>query len=287
MFQGLRGKMNQHLGQFKVNHEIIFLTTVKELKQKGDQKDLEIKELEQKGEQRNLEIEELKKKNDEKDLTLNGLKHDFDELKIEFNQLTTSIKDNEKQTKTRFDEMKENQTQQSNKIDDLETFADRCSRIHFTLSEEFLRTNIHYNSTLFQNDYDKDEDVEEWNKIVKEVNEDENECAYLEKLQKSVNRYQETIYNPSYRKRLVNFCVFTPDLVLRCNEFIKVGCHKDIKHIRVKSYQYLANFSSEIEKLNEEKTFKIQNDEVCSFCIGNCLHVYLYSGLKRKIYLLP
>ena len=84
----------------------------------------------------------------------------------------------------------------------------------------------------------------------------------------------------------MNFCVFTPDLVLRCNEFIKVRCHKDIKRIFIKSYQYLANFSSEIEKLNEEKTFKIQNDEVCSFCIGNCLHVYLYSGLKRKIYLL-
>ena len=55
--------MNQHIDTSRVNHEIVILSTVKELKQKGGEKD--------------LEIEELKKKNDEKDTSLNELKRDF------------------------------------------------------------------------------------------------------------------------------------------------------------------------------------------------------------------
>ena len=172
--------MNQHIDTSKVKHDILLLTSVKELKANSQQKD--------------LEIEELKKKNNEKDTRYNGLKQDFEDLKNEFNQLTTNIENSKKQTKICFDEIKQNQTHQSNKIDNLETFADRSSKIHFTLSESKVQRNYRYSSTLLQQNYDVDKDVKEWNKIVEEVNKDDNKCLYLEILKHSVNRYKETIY---------------------------------------------------------------------------------------------
>ena len=62
LFQGLRGKMNQHIEQSRVNHEMLILSNVKELKQKSEKKDLEIQQLKQKSELTEMTIEELKKK---------------------------------------------------------------------------------------------------------------------------------------------------------------------------------------------------------------------------------
>ena len=139
--------MNQHIDTSKVKHDILLLSTVKNLKQKSEEKD--------------LEIEELKKEND-------GLKKEFENVR---QQLEFKMEKNEKQTKICLDEMKKNETQQSKKIDGLETFADRCSKIHFTISERNLRRNDHrHYFTLFQKRYDRNENVEEWNKIVEEVN---------------------------------------------------------------------------------------------------------------------
>ena len=276
--------MNQHLEQSKVNHEILILSTVKELKQKSEQKDLEIKELKHKGEQKDLEIEELRKKNGEKDISFHEMKNNLEVLRREFDQLTTKMENNEKETKSCFDEMKQSQTQQTNRIDDLETFADRCSKIHLTLSQSTLRRNDHYGFSLFQENYDTSGSVKKWNKLVEEINEDDNKCEYLKKLKHSINQYQKTIYSLTYEERLRNFGHFTPTLTER-GGFIKVGCHVDVKHICVKLYRYWKNFTSEIEKIDEQRTCKVQNNDVCSFYIGDCLHVVLY-GYWRNIYLL-
>ena len=262
--------MNQHIDTSRVNHEIAILSTVKELKQKGGEKD--------------LENEELKKKNDEKDTSLNELKRDFEDLKKEFDQLTTKIENNEKERTTCYEEVKENQAQQSNKIDDLETFADRCSKIHFTLSEKEFQRNHQHQSTLFQQDYDKNKNVKEWNKIVEEVNKQNSECPYLGKLKDSVNQYQETVYSPTYQQRLMNLCYFIPAMTIH-GDFIKIGCHYGTEHICVKFNLNLAEFTKEIEKVDRQKTRKVQNSNVCSFYIGDCLHVVLY-GYCPKLYLL-
>ena len=212
----MRSKMNQHIDTSKVKHDILLLSTVKDLKQKSEEKD--------------LEIEELKKEND-------GLKKEFENVR---QQLEFKMENNEKQTKICLDEMKKNETQQSKKIDDLETFADRCSKIHFTLSDKHLRRNNHCDYTLFQQNYDINKNVEEWNKIVEEVNEDENKCVYLEKLKDSVNQYKETIYSPTYKKRFENVCYFLPAMVKR-GGFIKIGCYY-ATHICVKSFSSWRRF---------------------------------------------
>ena len=252
--------MNQHIDTSKVKHDILLLSTVKDLKQKSEEKD--------------LEIEELKKEND-------GLKKEFENVR---QQLEFKMEKNEKQTKICLDEMKKNETQQSKKIDDLETFADRCSKIHFTLSDKHLRRNNH-RLTLFEQKYDRNENVEEWNKIVEEVNEDENKCVYLEKLKDSVNQYKETIYSPTYEQRFMNLCYFIPAMVVR-NRFLKIRCHHGINRIHVKSCLSREEFTKEIERIDEQKTtYKIQNNDVCSFYIGDFLHVVLL-GHWYKVYLL-
>ena len=285
LYQDVRGKMNQHIEQSKVNHEILILSTVKEFKQKSEKKDLEIQELKQKSKQKDLKIEELKKKSDEKDASMHELEHDLENLRRDFDQLTITVENNEKQTKTCFDEMKVTETQHSNKIKNLETFAGRCTKIHFTLSEEYLRRNYHHGYTLFQEDYDKDEDVKEWNKIVEEVNEDDNECDYLAKLKDSVNQYQETIYSPTYKERLKNFCYFTPVMTKR-GEFIRIGCNYDFKRICVNIYHKRRDFTNEIERIDERRTCKVQTLDVCSFYIDDCLHVLLYGHYCSRIFLL-
>ena len=240
-----------------MNHEILILSTVKELKQKSKQKD--------------LEIEELRKKNGEKDTSFHEMKNNLKVLRREFDQLTTKIENNEKETKSCFDEMKQSETQQTNRIDDLETFADRCSKIHLTLSNEWLGRNDHHHCTLFQENYNEDKEAKKWKKLVEEINKDDNECEYLGKFKDSVNRYQKTIYSLTYKQRLINFHYFTPALTEH-GGFIKVGCHADIKSIHFILHRSRKDFTSEIEKIDEKSTHKVQNNEVCSFYIGDCFH---------------
>ena len=45
-------------------------------------------------------------------------------------------------------------------------------------------------------------------------------------------------------------------------------------------------FTKEIERIDEQRTCKVQNNDVCSFYIGDCLHVTLLRGYFCKIYLL-
>ena len=56
----------------------------------------------------------------------------------------------------------ENQTQKSQElikdVDNLKKFSERTSRLHHTLSEKLLRRNRHYYKTLFNEDYDRDEE---------------------------------------------------------------------------------------------------------------------------------
>ena len=134
--------------------------------------------------EKDIEIIKLKELNTEKDETLNMLKNDFDNLKNQLEQLTNKIKRNEEQTI------------------DLQTFAERMSKLHSALSNQSLERNNHYATTLFQHDYDKNEEVTKWNEMVKEVNEDDNECNYLETLKYSINQYKETTYSPTFKKRL-------------------------------------------------------------------------------------
>ena len=117
------------------------------------------------------------------------------------------------------------------------------------------------------------------------MNKDDNKCVYLEKLKRSVNRYQETIYSQTYKKRLENFRYFIPAMVVR-GDFIKIGCHYGTKRICIKSYLSRKEFTKDIERIDEQRIIcKVQNSNVSSFYIGDCLHIVLFECLD-KIYLL-
>ena len=272
--------MHQHTETYKSNHELLLLTTVKNLKEKSDQGEEKLKE-------KDIEIEQLKELNTKKVETLNTLKRDFEDLKIQFEnvreQLTTKNEINEEHTNDRFKEMNENLTQQSKnvaqfkgEIGNLQTFAERISKLHYNLSELYLRKNNHYSLTLLQEKYDENEEVTKWNDMVKEVDEDDNECNYLETLKSSINQYKETIYSPTYEERLENLCYSTPGV--DHYPFMRIGCHEFTESICVKTFLSLKNFNKEIRR-NEERSCKTQNDMYTySYYVGHRLHVLFWTS---------
>ena len=182
-FQGTRSEMHQHSNS-KI-HEILLLSTIKNLKEQSNQKD--------------VEIEQLKETNANKDETLNELKRDFEYLKNQFQQMKKKNETKEAEKSNLLNEYIENQMQKSQElikdVDNLKKFSERTSRLHHTLSDKWLQRNLHYRYTLFNEHYDQDEEVQKWNEMVNEVNEDENECNYLKTLKSSINRHKETIYS--------------------------------------------------------------------------------------------
>ena len=151
--------MHQHGKNSKPTHDILLLSTVKNLKEQSIKKD--------------VEIEQLKELNANKDETLNELKRDFEDLKNQFQQMTNNIETKEKETKHILNEIIENQTlksqQLSKDIKDLKIFLERTSKLHYILSEERLRRNYNYGTTLFQAKYNQNEEVQKWNEMVKEI----------------------------------------------------------------------------------------------------------------------
>ena len=264
-FQATRSEMHQHDENSKPNHEILLLSTVKNLKEQSNQKD--------------VEIEQLKATNANKNETLNKLKRDFEELKNQFQQMTKKNETKEEQTTHLLNEIVENQTQKSqeliNDVDNLKKFSEYISRLHHTLSEKWLRGNLD-EYTLLNKNYNQDEDVENWNEMVNEINEDENECNYLKTLKSSINRYKETVYSTSYEERLLNFSYSSPLGDFR-GDFIRVGCSGETKSICVKLIKNnFSDFKKEVEKSDKRRVLKVQHDySTCSYYIGDCFHVLL------------
>lgn len=278
--QGTRRKIQQHLETFRVNHELLLLSTVKNLKEMNTKKDFEIKQ--------------LQKLNIEKDESLQELKHDITDLKDQLKNVRTQLKDrmenNQAQANYRFEEIEENLTQQkikSDRIDNLQTFAERTSKLQSILSNQILCRNDSF--TLFKNEYDKSEEVAKWNEIVDEANGNDNEknrCDYLKTLTASINLYTQIIYSHAYEKRLWNLCHTLPEGVTTDN-FIKIGCYKKTKSICIKGYKEFQDFYKEIDRNDVKKMCKIQNNPaVCSYYFGGYLHIVLYLDVFDKIYLL-
>ena len=209
--------MHQHSEKFKFHHELQLLTAVKNLKERSDEGEKKLKE-------KDIEIKQLKDLNKEKDETLNTLKNDNEALKSQLGNACKRLTEMERNIKQTND--LSNQTQQFKKVDKLEedienlkTFAERISKLNYILSEKRLRRNDHHGLTLFQDEYDDNRNVIEWNNMVKEVDEDNNKCNYLETLKDSINQYKKTIYSPTYEERLKNFCYFAPPLGVYCYPF--------------------------------------------------------------------
>ena len=275
-FQGTRSEMHQHGEQSRTTHDILLLSTVKSLKEQSNQKD--------------LEIMKLKEANANTNKTLSELKRNFENLYKKFEHMTEKTEKNEEETRQLLNEIFENQTEQKSQqliknIDNLNKFADRTSRLHHALSEELLQRDRHYSYTLLQTNYDKNEEVKKWNKMVSEINGDENECSYLKTLKSSVNRYKQTIYSTTYEERLKNFCYSAPLGEFR-NFLIRIGCSSLTKSIDVKFFDNFDDFKKEVEKNERRRTLKVQNHYgICSYYIGDCLHVLFFIN-NRKTYLL-
>ena len=277
--QGTRSEMHQHGEQSKTTHDILMLSTVKNLKEQGNQKD--------------FEIMKLKATNANTNETLSHLKRDFKKLQDKFEEMIKQIEIKEEKAKQHLNEIIENQKGKSQQlikdVDNLNKFTDRISRLHNSLSEVWLQRNYHHVWTLFQKNYDEDEEVKEWNKMVDEINEEENECSYLKTLKSSVNRYKQTIYSTTYEERLKNFCYTAPLGEFR-NYFITIGCSRmRTGSICVKYFNNMDDFQYDIEKNDERRTLKVQHDYfICSYYIGGCLHVsfWFFYNNRYKIYLL-
>ena len=234
--------MNRHMETNKINHELLLLKTVKNLKQKSDESEEKLKV-------KDAEIEQLKELNAKKDEKLN--------------KLNKKVERNEKE------------------IINLKTFAERISQLHLTLSDDFLQTNSHYDWTLFQEDYDTNEEVKEWHKMVEEVDEDENECEYLETLKESINQYKETIYSTTYKERIENFCRLTPPGVSRGN-FAKIKCLLTTKFIRFEKFYKLERFQN-----HSAGNVLFQNyGSLFTYYVGDCLHIAFYKSYIVYVYLL-
>lgn len=259
--------MNQHIDTSRANHDIMLLSTVKILKEKSEQKD--------------LEITELKEWNTKKDKTINVMKQDFQDLKKELDnvrkQLTTQMKNNERLQSEKLDHNKEN-------IENLQKFAVIISKLHNTLSNKQLKRNDHVDNILFQDNYDKDENVKKWNGFVGEVNKYEKiKCDYLEILKDSINQYSENILCKKYEERLENLCNTTP--LGSGYPFVRIGCHSSDKSICVKSFYTLQDFEGEVKSNKDKRYCKIQNDQYAfSYFIDDTLHVAFW-GLYN-VYLL-
>ena len=276
-FQGTRSEMHQHGELSRTTHDILLLSTVKNLKEQSNQKDLEIRH--------------LKETNANTNETLNKLKRNFEDLNEKFERLKKRVEINEEETKQLLNEIIENKTEKSQQlikdVENLNKFANRASLVHHALSEKWLRRNYHYDETIFQENYDKNEDVKVWNEMVDEINEDENECSYLKTLKSSVNRYKQTIYSTTYEERLKNFYYTVPLGEFR-NGFIRIGCSSLTKSICVKFFNKFDDFKNEIGKNERGRTLKVQNDfHVCSYYVGYCLHVlFFFICDVQKAYLL-
>ena len=278
--------MVQHNETFKVKHEFLLLVTVKNIKEKNEQEKKE----------KDSEIEQLKESNTKKDVTLNELKHDVNILKNQLEnvrqQLKEKIERNKEQTNKCFEELNEKQTEQSKKvdhfkknIDNLETFAERVSKLHSTLSDINFQRNRHNHSTIFQEDYDKNNEVTKWNETIKEANEDDNKCKYLETLKGSLNQYKETIYSSTYVERFGNLSCLLPAGVL-FNRFIRIECFSG-RPLCVKIFGTSDDLEKEIERKDVKRTFKVQNSSfMCSYYVGECLRVVLGIAPHLKVYLL-
>ena len=225
--------MNHHIDTSKADHDILLLTSVKELKVNSQQKDLEIAQLkewntkkdesinmmkqnfedlknevghvrvklstqieniEEKVKQKDLEIAQLKKWNTKKDESINLMNQNLQSLKSEFDAVRVQFT---KQIAIgKFNESQQIKQNKEN-IENLQKFADTISDLHLTLSNKWIRRNGDHISTLFQSHYDEDRDVEPWNNFVKTVNENEIiNCDYLEKLKDSINQYSENYIQP-------------------------------------------------------------------------------------------
>ena len=283
--QGIHGQMHQHCETFKVNHEFRLLTAVENLKEKSNQGEQKLKE-------KDLEITQLKASN-------TVLKQDCENLKTQLEivreHLETKIERNCEKTNNRFKEINKKQSQQSQKsdkfkanIDNLQTYAQRSSKLHFTLSEKWLRSNRHYGFTLFQKNYDRQKNVIQWNEMIKAVNEDDSECNYLKTLKASINQYKQTIYSATYKKRFENFCYFSHEGVFY-GVFGRFGCTLLTKSICFKMFGNYNDFAKEVEADDKRRMCKVQNNyNVCSYHVGDCLHVVVSYIIvdALKVYLL-
>ena len=265
--------MHQHIEKSKPTHDILLLSTVKNLKEQNNQKD--------------LEIGQLKERNENKDKTLNELKRDFEDLRNLFHQMTKKIGTKEEETNHRLNKFIENQTQKSQNlikdVDTLKRFSQTTSKLHLTLSKRLIRKN-HYDSILFQADYEDDEEVKKWNEMVEDINNDKNDCNFLKS---SINCYKETVYSRTYKERFSQFCFSAPLGTYWSYKLISVGCSNHTKSICVRNILKFDDFKKEVDKTDKRRTLKVHNHYgICSYYIGDCLHVLTSFINNSEIYLL-
>ena len=248
--------MNHHIDSSKVKHDIMLLSTVKTLKEKSEQKD--------------LEIAQLKEWNTKKDETINAMEQDLGSLKNKLDdvrvQLATQVKNNEEKV-----------VQNNENIGNLQKFADTLSKLHYTLSNKWLRMKIDHGNTLLQENYNNDEDVKKWNHLVKELNKvEDNTCEFLETLKDSINQYSETVYSPEYKERLEMLHSMTP--LGTGFPFLRVASSEHFDSICVKSFFDLEDFDREVRRgINERRFCEIQNEQdVFSYYDDDTLNVVLW-----------
>ena len=252
--------------------------------------------------------------NKQKDEKMNELKKDVDILKNKLEnvreELSTKFDSNEQLTDNRLTKIESNEQLTSNRltviedhhqtnqsktneqfqgdIQNLETFADRVSKLHATLSERYLQLNHHHCSTLFQDDYNNDKDVISWNSTIDEANKyDNTSCEYLTTLKKSMNEYKKTTYPSTYKSRLENLVLSLPSgSVFQC--FLRLSCYHG--SLCVKSFETFEEFQKEVDKTDQKnmKRFcKVQNEPlVNTYSIGDCLYIVLVGFSECSKYLL-
>ena len=179
----------------------------------------------------------------------------------------------------KLNEMNKKIEQNGDEINNLKKFAERISKLHLTLSDKYIQANDH--RTLFHEDYEEKVEIYDWNKIVGEVNEDENVCGYLETLKESINQYKKIIYCPTYEDRILNFCFLTPPGVFR-GGFVKIPCLLTTECIQIEQFHDFNDFlHHSVGKIS------FQNfGEVYSYYVAGCLHVVVNKRFRRDVYLL-
>ena len=286
--------MHEHNEDSRLNHEFQLLSAFKNLTKKSQEGEKKLKE-------NHLEIEQLKELNRQKDEKMDELKNDVNTLKNKLEnvrvELSSKIESNQQLTVNRLTEIEDHRQKQQSTTNDqfkediqhLQTFADRVSKLHSTLSERYLQLNHHHCSTLFQEDYDNDKDVASWNKTIDEANKDDNtSCEYLTTLTKSMNEYKKTTYPSTYKSRLENLVLSLPSgSVFQC--FLRIRCY--FGSVCVKSFETFEEFQKEIDKKSDQKNTKrfckVQNEPLVStYCVKDCLHVVLVGFSECSKYLL-
>ena len=253
------------------------MKTVKTLKEKNEHSEKNSRE-------KDVEIKKLKEFNAKKDETLDELKRNLDDLRNQLKnvreQLTTEMEKKDEKTKNCFKVMIENQTKKNDQLNieiaDLQTFADRSSKLHLTLSDKQLLTNDHYACSLLPEKYDQYNEVKRWQDLIQEMEEDNSRCRYLRRLRESINRYSETIYSSTFEERFDNLCQMLSPGAFQ-GPFLKIVCSNITKHFCVKVFHKFNDFKTEIEKNSDKKTCKIQtHPDVCSYYVDRCLYVMLW-----------